>query len=724
MSPDAKNNSIEESIAALIEKTPDKPGARDLVRHAFEVAEKLHADQRRKSGEPYIEHPLAVAHMLCDINMDAAAIAAGLLHDVLEDTELTLENMHELFPEPVPTLVEGVTKISRMHFDTTRDHQIENLRKIILAMARDIRVIIIKLCDRLHNMRTLRSLPPDRRIAIARESLDIYAPLANRMGMVRIKTELEDLAMYWIYSNEYRQLSKMIAKKKIERETHLQKSMGFLRNYLSELGHDDVDIKGRSKHFYSIFRKMRNQGLTFEEIYDLNALRILCKTEAQCYEILGQIHSIWHPVPGRIKDYIGMPKPNMYQSLHTTVIGLEGMVTEIQIRTQDMHRVAEYGIAAHWKYKEGRIDQSIDKRLQWLRQLADWATEATDPSNFLDGLKKDVFADVVLCFTPRGDVIELPAGATPIDFAYAIHTQVGERCVGARVNRRMVSLRTTLTHGDVVEIQTSQTGHPSRDWLDVVVTGRARSKIKHWLKSKEMVRWVTDGRESLNRLLKERNIDVTKSELDKHLETLLEPFRLQTIDDLLAEIGFGSISPQAALTRMNPEWSKPRQSRSPRKRPKRKQGAITVDGIDDMPIKIANCCNPIPGDPIVGFITRGRGVTVHHRNCSNVSRFRNQEGESQRILPAVWNTEGPISHTVFLRVETFDRAGLLMDLTREISKHNIFIVACHTRSQKGKGTATLRFEVDVSDITQLEEVLASIRQVRNVIKAERTNRPV
>ena len=714
MMPDAKHNPIEESFSTLLDKVPDKAGGRDLVRHAFEVAQKLHADQFRKSGEPYIEHPLAVAHMLCDINMDAATVAAGLLHDVLEDTDLTIEDMRELFADPVPNLVEGVTKIGKMHFDTTRDHQIGNLRKIILAMARDIRVIIIKLCDRLHNLRTLRSLLPDRRIAIARESLDIYAPLANRMGMVRIKTELEDLAMYWLYPNEYRELSKMIDKKKTERDTHLQKAMGSLRNFLSELGHGDVEIQGRSKHFYSIFRKMRTQGLTFDEIYDLNALRILCDTESRCYEILGQVHSIWHPVPGRIKDYIGMPKPNMYQSLHTTVIGLEGMVTEIQIRTREMHSVAQYGIAAHWKYKEGRIDAAIDKRLQWLRQLADWAAEAGDPNNFLDELKRDVFADIVLCFTPRGDVIELPAGATPIDFAYAIHTQVGERCVGARVNRRMVSLRTTLNHGDVVEIQTSQTGHPSRDWLDAVVTGRARSKIKHWLKSKEMVRWVNDGREALNRLLKERNIDVSKAELDKHLHTLLEPFRLQTLDDLLAEIGFGSISPQAALTRMNPEWSKPRQARGPRKRPKRKEGAILI----------ANCCNPIPGDPIVGFVTRGRGVTVHHRNCSNVGRFEDQEGEAQRILPARWNTEGPISHTVFLRIETFDRGGLLMDLTREIAKHNIFIVACHTRSHKTKGSATLRFEVDVTDITQLEDLLVSLRLVRNVVSAERTNRPV
>src|SRR5690606_24244277 len=371
------------------------------------------------------------------------------------------------------------------HFDTSREHKIENLRKIILAMAKDIRVIIIKLCDRLHNMRTLKPLPPEKRQQIALESLDIYAPLANRLGITFIKTEIEDLAMYWLHPAEYKALSRDMSKKKKERDAMVSASIAFLRNYLNELDHPEVEITGRSKHFYSIWRKMKETGASFEEIFDLHALRVICENEAQCYEILGEIHAIWTPVPGRIKDYIGCPKPNMYQSLHTTVIGYEGMVTEIQIRTREMHAVAEFGIAAHWKYKEGRIDQDEDKRLAWLRQLTEWIMEVGDPNSVLDQLKKDVFADVVLCFTPKGDVIELPAGATPIDFAYAIHSKVGERCIGAKVNRRMVSLRTPLSHGDVVEILTHQSGHPSRDWLDVVVTGRARSKIKHWLKSKE-----------------------------------------------------------------------------------------------------------------------------------------------------------------------------------------------------------------------------------------------
>lgn len=723
----APRAAIAENLEALLQKLPDTPEGRGLVRRAYDVAHEFHHDQARLSGEPYIEHPLAVAHLLTELNMDSASVAAGILHDVLEDTDLTYEDLKNLFPDPVPDLVQAVTKIGRIHFDTSREHQIENLRKIILAMAQDIRVIIIKLCDRLHNMRTLKPLAPERRTQIARESLDIYAPLANRLGLARVKSELEDLAMYWLYPAEYKALTRELSKKKRERDQLIQNSIDFLRNHLAGLGYTDIEITGRSKHFYSIWRKMKETGAGFDEIYDLHALRIICASNAQCYEIFGHIHALWPPKMGRIKDYIGFPKPNMYQSLHTTVVGYEGMVTEIQIRTAEMHEVAEFGIAAHWKYKEGRIDQTEDKRLQWLRQLTEWITDIGDPNSMLDQLKKDVFADVVLCFTPRGDVIELPAGATPIDFAYAIHTKVGERCIGAKVNRRMVSLRTTLTHGDMVEILTHPSGHPSRDWLDIVVTGRARSKIKHWLKSKEMEKWVSDGRSALMKLLKERNIDVTKSELDKNLEHLLGPFKMQTIEDVLAEIGFGSISPQAALTRMNPEWSKAR--RQPRKRARTgrsREQIISVDGMGDdalgMTIRLANCCNPIPGDEIFGFVTRGRGITVHHAQCPSIVRIRMNEEERARLLPARWNVEGPISHTVGLRVEATDRAGLLNDLTQELARQSIFILACHTKSDKKRGTAVIRFEADVSDILQLDNVLKALRHVPGVLRAERTSR--
>ncbi|MDK2970592.1 MAG: diphosphokinase / guanosine-3,5-bis(diphosphate) 3-diphosphatase [Candidatus Sumerlaeota bacterium] len=717
-----QSQSIDRQFEELLERLPAEPEARELVRHAYEVAKRFHSDQVRKSGEAYLEHPIAVANLLVDLNMDVWSVAAGLLHDVLEDTTLTGDELASLFPAPVPALVQGVTKIGRIHFDTSREHQIENLRKIILAMAKDIRVLIIKLCDRLHNMRTLRPLAPERRIAISRETIDIYAPLANRLGMVRMKSELEDLAMHWLYPEEYQALSNALAKKRKVREQEVLESIEVLKTRLAKFGHENIEISGRSKHFYSIFRKMRDTGQSFDEIYDLNAVRVFCDTEAQCYEILGQIHSFWTPVPGRIRDYIGMPKPNMYQSLHTTVIGYNGMVTEIQIRTHEMHRVAEYGIAAHWKYKEGRLDQSVDRRLQWLRQVTEWITEVGDANSLLDALRKDVFADVVLCFTPKGDVIELPAEATPIDFAFAIHTKVGERCVGARINRRMATLRSRLKHGDVVEILTSNSGHPSRDWLDVAATGRAKSKIKHWLKSKEMETWVADGWSALWRVLKERNIEVTKSELETYLEKLKEPFRLQAVEDVLAEIGFGSISPQAALTRMNPEWSRARRLAKKKSKARRQEELVSIEGMEDLQVRIANCCKPIPGDPIVGFVTRGRGITVHSRRCPSVARMQADPEDAPRLLPARWNVSEPIVSNVFLRIEAYDRNDLLMEITQEFSRQNIFILQCQTRSDKRKNIAVIRMEADVSDLRQVDNVLEGIRNVSGVVRAGRTNR--
>ncbi len=718
-----QQDAIQESLERLLSKIPETDGGREMVRQAFDVADRLHVSQVRKSGELYIEHPLAVAHLLCDLRLDPASIAAGLLHDVLEDTPMTLDELRSMFPEPIPALVEGVTKISRIHFDTSREHQIENLRKIIVAMAKDIRVLMVKLCDRLHNMRTLRPLNSDRRLAISRETLDIYAPLANRLGMVRIKSELEDLSMYYLYPEEYQEITRYIARKKRERENVIQNSIEYLHNYLGELGHTNIEIKGRPKHFYSIHRKMARDRLTLEEIYDLNALRVLCDTESQCYEILGQIHAIWQPKPGRFKDYIGMPKPNLYQSIHTTVVGYEGIMTEIQIRTRQMDQVAEFGIAAHWKYKEGRIDQFEDKRLDWLRQVSEWIQDPGDPNSMLDLLKKDVFADTALCFTPKGDVIELPADATPIDFAFAIHTQVGFHCTGARVNRRMVTLRTPLQHGDEVEILTSKAGHPSRDWLDIVQTGRARSKIKHWLKSKQMETWVADGRAALMKLLKERNIEVSKAELDQHLDELLKPYRLRTIDDLLAEIGFGTISAQAALTRMNPDWSKAR--RPPRKTKKGTTGSkalIHVEGVEGIQVRIANCCKPIQGDPIVGFVTRGRGISIHHADCPSITRLTSHIEESERILPAHWNNDEPASHLVWMRIEAVDRTGLLAEISSILSARNISIQCCNTRSDKRKGTAVMRYEVEVTDIREVVGVLAALRETKGVITAERVSR--
>lgn len=718
---------VQERAEALLSRIPEDEGGRALVRRAFEDAERAHAAQVRKSGEPYILHPIAVAALLHELRMDPATVAAGLLHDVLEDTPVSLEELRRNYPDPVPALVDGVTKISRIHFDTSRDHQVENLRKIIIAMARDIRVVVIKLCDRLHNMRTLKHLPEDKREAISRESMDIYAPLANRLGMVKLKSELEDLAMMWLYPKEYRELAAGIELKRREREEFVKRSIAFLRNYLAELGFTGIEISGRPKHFWSIFQKMRHEGLTFDEIFDLHGLRIICDTRNQCYEILGAVHGIWHAKPGRFKDYIGTPKPNGYRSLHTTVVGYEGVVTEIQIRTREMHEVADFGVAAHWMYKEGKPPAPApDKQLDWLKQLSEWIQDPGDPNSVLDVLKKDVFADVVLCFTPAGDVVELPAGAGPIDFAYAIHTKVGHTCVGARVNKRIVPLKTQLAHGDTVEIITNPQGHPSRDWLDVAVTGRARSKVKHWLKSQQMATWVADGRSKLEKLLAERHIPVTRTELDKALETILEPYRLKTTDDLLAEIGFGTISALAALTRMNPEWSKtsrpPRQTTAAKKKAPRVGGAISVEGFDDMQMRLANCCRPIPGDSVVGFVTRGRGISVHKSACPTIARAREDAEDAARVLPAQWNDTANVRQMVFIRVEASDRTGLLAEISGQFSNRNVSIIGCKTETDEVSKIAVFLFKADVSNLFQLDAVLADLRQIRGVYKAQRTTR--
>jgi len=709
----------------LIARTP--PEARDLVARAYDTAHRLHAGQFRRSGEPYINHPLMVAYYLADLNMDGPSIAAGLLHDVLEDTAMTRDELAAVFPEPVPSIVQGVTKISRISFQTNRDAQIENLRLMILAMAQDIRVVIVKLCDRLHNMKTLKALSPEKRIKISEETMDIYAPLANRLGMSKIKGELEDLAMRWLLPDEYKRLRELVNVRKAEREAIVDESIVFLRAYLGKF-FPNLQITGRPKHFYSIYKKMKEQGLSFDQIHDLNALRVICEEETQCYAIMGMIHGVWHPIPGRIKDYIGMPKKNMYQSIHTTVIGYKGVRTEVPIRTRGMHQIAEYGIAAHWKYKEANSEVKMEERLSWLRQLTEWITDLNEPNGLLDALKKDVFADRVMCFTPKGDVIELPANATPIDFAYAIHTRVGDQCIGARINDRMVNLRHRLENGDVVEIITSSMGHPSRDWLDHVVTGRAKQKIKHWLKEKNTAQWIDTGRRSVTNLLKERGFHIPQPELDAGLETLLTAYNLQSVNDLLMEIGFGSISAAAAIARINPDWARPAKRRGAGKttpaepRNKSNEGGIQVEGLEGVPVRLPACCSPIPGDPIMGFITRGRGVTVHQLSCRTVQRALKDPQESQRLHQAYWSQGDGRVHPVSLRIVAEDRTGLLNDVSSIITKHNIFIDGCQTRSDHKKGVATLVFDVNVRDVSEVDTVLKSISQRDGILTAERRRR--
>lgn len=709
------------SLERLLRLSPE--GSRDLIRQAYDFADRLHTGQKRQSGEPYIQHPLIVASYLAELHLDGQTIAAGLLHDVLEDTQITDEQFAVSFPEQVVQLVKGVTKISRMSFATNREAQVENLRLMILAMARDVRVVVVKLCDRLHNMQTLKPLAPHKRLAISQETLDIYAPLANRMGMSAIKSELEDLAMRWLFPTEYKKLAEHVAKKREERERLVLEAVDFLYDRLSPLV-AGLEITGRPKHFYSIFRKMKRHGLTFEQIYDLNALRVICNSNEECYDILGHIHSIWSPIPGRFKDYIGMPKKNQYQSIHTTVIGLRGERTEIQIRTREMHEIAELGIAAHWHYKEKGPEVLEDERFVWLRQLTEWITDPNEPEGFLDALKEDVFADRVLCFTPKGRVVELPAGGTPIDFAFNIHTQVGETCTGAKINGRMVNLRSAIQHGDVVEIITSPTGHPSRDWLKHVKTGRAKQKIKHWLKTRNLEDWIDTGRRAVTDKLRERGLHVPQAELDTELKKLLPAYKLSSLEDLYVEIGFGSISPHAALVRARADWGvKPRRppvqrqgAPAPRKRP---NDAIVVEGVEGAPTKVANCCRPIPGDPIVGYVTRGRGITIHRRDCSNIQRLARDAEESQRLLSARWNQENADSFIVTIRIEAEDRAGLLNAVTGIITGNGLFIVGSATKSDASRGVASLNFELQVQDTKQLDRVLDSLRNEPGVITAER-----
>lgn len=716
-----ENQVLAETITKFWDGLDLQPADQEMVQLAFDLAERFHRGQKRRSGLPYIVHTISVATILKELNMDAVTISAGLLHDALEDTELSMEELKRLFPEPLPSLVEGVTKINRMQFVTSREAQIENIRKIILAMARDIRVLVIKLADRLHNMRTLRFLSEDRRLEIAQETIDIYAPLANRMGMVKIKSELEDLSMYWLYPLEYKELARKVAQKKGEREEKINKAIQDVTELLKKNDITEVEISGRPKHFYSIFQKMQKSGLSFEEIYDLNALRIFCKRKNDCYKILGLIHNFWPPQPNRFKDYIALPKPNHYQSIHTTVIGHEGIVTEVQIRTYDMHEIAEHGIAAHWRYKEGKQPEGADDRfLRWLRDLSAWIQDPGDPHSVLDALKMDVFADVVLCFTPKGDVIELPGGATPIDFAFAIHTNVGLRCVGAKVNKRMVTLKTELKHGDIVEIETSNNGHPSRDWLELAKTGRARSKIKHYLKSQEMSTWVNTGWENLNRLLKDRNIEVSRVELEARLDEIKKAFRLETADDVLAEVGFGSISAQAALRRMNPDWTKrhPKKKATPQKK-NISQAPILVEGTEGLQVRVANCCRPIPGDEIVAFVTRGRGITVHHKKCSSINRLESSEDNNGRILNAAWNISEGHVRNVLVRVEAEDRTHLLLEFTSALSNLNIFITGINSRRGEDYGTIIIDFDLQIFDQNQLQKIIQTFYKIKGVLKAER-----
>jgi GTP pyrophosphokinase len=689
----------------------------DLVRRAYAFSQEVHDGQRRMSGEPYHIHPLAVAGLLVDFKMDVTTVTAGLLHDVLEDTATTKEVLGERFGTDIAELVDGVTKIGKLAFGSREERQAENFRKMLVAMARDIRVLMIKLADRLHNMRTLHYLASDKQRKIAQETLDIYAPLAHRLGMAKVKGELEDLALKALDPPAYEDLQRKVAKRRLEREAEISQVIAILQKKLGEVGIQG-QITGRPKHFYSIYKKMQ-AGREFDEIYDLTAVRIIAPAVRECYGALGVVHSLWKPVPGRFKDFIAIPKSNMYQSLHTTVIGPKGDPVEIQIRTADMHRIAEEGIAAHWLYKEHRAERDgLDRAFVWLRQLLEWQKEMKDPREFMETVKVDLFPDEVYVFTPKGDVKALPEGSTPIDFAYAVHTEVGNHCGGARVNGKLVPLRQTLRQGDIVEIVTSPTQKPSRDWLKTVRSSRARSKIKQWLQKEERTRSVALGRELLDREAKKHRLALTAILESEEIRKLSSEQGYSTVDDLLAGLGFGKTSVQTVMARFAPaepaaDPAVPRPARSPKGR---SDSVVTVKGVDDVLARFAKCCGPVPGDPIVGFITRGRGITVHAVDCPNLSAG---DVDIERRVAVEWDVADRSALPVKIAVHIGkDRPGLLADISTAISSRHVNIVKAEvtvTEDRKGLN----HFTVEVADLDQLQEVMGAIRAVKDVIGVDR-----
>jgi guanosine-3',5'-bis(diphosphate) 3'-pyrophosphohydrolase len=707
-------------LQTLLEEIPKYQPNADLglLTRAYRFSAASHQGQHRASGEPYLSHPLEVAHLLVDFKMDVTTVTAGLLHDVLEDTGTTKEDLEREFGREIAELVDGVTKIGKLAFSSREERQAENFRKMLVAMARDLRVLMIKLADRLHNMRTLQYLPEDKARKIAQETLDIYAPLAHRLGMAKVKAELEDLALRTLHPADYLDLQRRVAKRRLEREAEINQVIAIIQRKLAEVG-IKAQIRGRPKHFYSIWKKMHDQGREFDEIYDLTAVRVITDSVRDCYGALGVIHSLWKPVPGRFKDFIAMPKVNMYQSLHTTVIGPKGDPVEIQIRTWDMHRIAEEGIAAHWLYKEKKAGKDrLDDSLLWLRQLLETQQELKDPREFLDSVRVDLFPDEVYVFTPKGDVKALPEGATPIDFAYAVHTKVGERCVGAKVNGKLVPLRTPLKQGDIVEIITSPNAHPTRDWLQIVKSSRARQKINQWLKVQERARSIELGKELFEREARKYRLNPAALLAGDEARKVAADLGYPGVDDLLAAIGYGKTSVQQILAKLAPAavLEAPERPRTAAPTKPKPEHGVRIRGVEDLLVRFARCCNPLPGDQIVGFITRGRGLTVHARDCLTVAK---NVLDRERLINVDWDVEEPAKRPVRIAVYIGrDRPGLLSEITGAISSRNGNITKAEvTVTDDRRGIN--HFVVEVADLDQLQGIMAAIRDVPDVVNVER-----
>jgi guanosine-3',5'-bis(diphosphate) 3'-pyrophosphohydrolase len=691
------------------------------VRKAYEYAARAHEGQFRESGEPYIQHPLATAMILANLQLDRPAIMAALLHDVPEDTNVSLEKIRENFGNEIAELVDGVTKLRRIRWETLEEEQAENLRKMFLAMARDIRVVLIRLADRLHNIRTLDALPRERQLKIAQETLEIYAPLANRLGIWELKWQLEDGAFRYLEPEKYRELARLLASKRSERERIVAQAAEILARELEANG-IHATITGRAKHIYSIYQKMLRKGVSFDEVYDLLALRVLVNEVQECYHVLGVVHTLWHPIPGQFDDYIANPKGNMYQSLHTAVLGPDGKPLEVQIRTHEMHRVAEYGIAAHWRYKEGggRRDQEFETKLAWLRQLMAWQRELSDAREFVESVKMDIFQDQVFVFTPRGEVKDLPAKSTPIDFAYRIHTDVGHRCIGAKVNGRLVPLDYQLQNGDIVEIITAKGEHgPSRDWLNIVQTAHAKEKIRQWFKQRQKEENIARGKELLERELKRLGLGGLGSIEDRQLEEVAQALKMNSVENLFASIGFGAVSPHQVILRLGLRTEpEPEVAVSPGTtvtvQPSVASG-MSVMGVGDLLTRLATCCKPVPGDRIIGYITRGRGVTIHRADCPNILA----EDEKERLVSVEWGTSDKHTYPVTIRVEAWDRPGLLRDVTTIVADEKLNILASTTQTRPDEHTATITVTVEIGSLAELSRLMSKIERVKDVFNVVR-----
>ncbi|MFY8255732.1 RelA/SpoT family protein [Clostridium perfringens] len=708
----------------------------DLVKKAYDLAFEAHKEQKRESGEPYIIHPISVAMILADMGMDTNTIVAGLLHDVIEDTDYTYEDISNIFNVEVANLVDGVTKLGKIKYKSKEEQQADNVRKMLLAMAKDIRVIIIKLADRLHNMRTLKYMKPEKQKKKAQETLDIFAPLAHRLGISKIKWELEDLCLRYIHPEEYYDLVNMIAEKRVEREKFISRIIEELKENLDK-ANIDSDIEGRPKHFYSIYRKMVNKHKSIEQIFDLTAIRILVNTVKDCYAVLGIVHTIYKPIPGRFKDYIAMPKPNMYQSLHTTVIGSEGKTFEIQIRTFEMHRTAEYGIAAHWKYKSGVTgtdskDMTFENKLTWLRDILEWQKEAVDATEFMEGFKLDLFSDEIFVFTPKGVVINLPAGATPIDFAYKIHTDIGNKCVGAKVNGKIVTLDYKLKTGEIVEILTSSSSRgPNIDWLNIANSNQARSKIKQWLRKARREENLERGKEMLEKECKKQSL--LFSDLCKGLlyDKLLKRYHLNNVEEIYVAVGEGELLSSTVISKLKENVVKQvteeelnknieeQIAKTERQTKKKQSYGVTVKGLNNIMVRFARCCNPVPGDDIAGYITKGRGVSVHRKDCSNFKAI--VEKQREKVVDVSWGTEKGTAYVAELEVKAEDRMCLLSDVMLVITDSNLSLLSLNAKSGKN-GVANINIQVKIDNIEQLKELMKKIRRIQGILDVYRVNK--